>query len=432
MYKLVVGGYAYYDDEIPANLSITMNAGSSGFSVGNIAAMSISGTVPYHLNLIDHNEQIRLYKRSNNTWSLLYCWFMKDATIYDNSSLSFSGVDVAAFTSNDYSIQYTQKGGVNKGVYSYDTIGTQVSTTIPTTLQTLCGVSVNVTACSSATVNNAAQGNVWATDPDTTQMITCYSTQSIKSTLEEVAKFDGCNYYTRYYVSSSAPDYVDHATLLKVQYSQLVISGEYTPLTVGAAGSTFRQIEIGSSDSNYEFYSTGNEFVRVDKTYHSQFSLKDTMRITSSFMNLQTLGQDHKFHAIDKDSLKPNNCLTIIGRGSGRQFTCQKAKIDELLETGQFLTPMSYLTFSQDTYTGDQFVLTSAQYFLTRDGIYASLSGSARSISDFDYVGSTEKRVRQKMNLNYNYGGTSMTPQGIVFKATADTTRVDQGGDWNG
>ena len=36
------------------------------------------------------------------------------------------------------------------------------------------------------------------------------------------------------------------------------------------------------------------------------------------------------------------------------------------------------------------------------------------------------------MNMNYNYGGTSMTPQGIVFKATADTTRVDQGGDWNG
>jgi len=45
--------------------------------------------------------------------------------------------------------------------------------------------------------------------------------------------------------------------------------------------------------------------------------------------------------------------------------------------------------------------------------VYASLSGSSRSISDFDYIGTTEKRVRNKLDVGQEYGSVVFTDGGI-------------------
>lgn len=376
-----------------------MNAGGSGFSVGNIATTTISGTLPYHQNLIDNNSDIWLYKRSNNTWALMYCWFMKNGTIHDNSSLSFSGVDAAAFTSNNYAVGW--QTDPDRGVLSYDTIGKQVSETIPTTLSTLCGSTITVTPCNSNTVNTAC-------------LVDRQATKSIKSTLEEVAKFDASNYYTRC-TSESA------ATLLKVQSSGISIS-EYAPLTVGQYNTSIVCVKVRGSKGTDPVY-----------TYGNAGSARGTLDISCAYVDgLSTWytqvedGVNIKYAQSIK--VEPTSYQALVGSGSGRVFSCEKAYVEDSMVTGEFLVPMSYITFTHDTYTGNQFILTSAQYFLTSEGVYASLSGSARSVSDFEYVGTTEKDVRNKLDMNRDYGGCMFTwNEGIKWKENPDTEAVNSG-----
>ena len=71
------------------------------------------------------------------------------------------------------------------------------------------------------------------------------------------------------------------------------------------------------------------------------------------------------------------------------------------------------------------YYICSANYVLTKQGIYASVSGTARSISDYDYVGKTEKQLRGKLAMEYNYGGTVMTQDGIQLVETKETTEVN-------
>lgn len=414
-YKLVVGGHAYFDDEIPANLSITMNAGGSGFSVGNLATMSISGTLPYYLNNLNNLSEIQLYQRGSPIgdtpiWNLRYEWRLKNATLTEQSSFTFSGVDAMAFTNNDYAIQWTDTKPTNpknhyrrEGTTAYDTIGTQVSSTIPTTLSSLSGMAIGVDSCDSETVNNLIQGDYQAT-------------KSIKSTLEEVAKFDASNYYVRC-------TGVGQAQLVKVQTSEILVTGDYSPLSVGQYNPPILGYQISGSDSNVEPY-----------TYGNPSSAKQTMTVTAAFVDslcqlIVVEGKPNQCGTSPKKRVEPTSyqALANANIGSGRQFTCQKAYVENMFESGQFLVPMSFVNFSQEVYSNRQFVLTSAQYYLTSEGIYASLSGSAKAVSDFEYVGTTAKRVRDKLSLNYDYGGTMFTQSGIVFDESHDTTQVDSG-----
>lgn len=362
-----------------------MNVSANGFSVGNLATVTISGTLPYYNNLIDRNGQINLYLHQTN--QLIYCWFISSATVYDNSSLNFSGVDVMAYVNNNYAISWTE---TSAGVTAYDNIGTQFQTAASTISALLPSMSVTIQPNGNGTVNASNQGDF-------------QSTWSIKSLLEASAKFDAVNYHTVY-------SDVSHAVLTKISTAITTVS-DYAPLTVGAANPSINRVMVSPSDNSaqvYDYTSSGGVVTPAG-----------TMRIVTPFTHLYGTG-----HVIEDGQpktvtqypvdIEPTNCEQLLGMGIGRIFSCQKVYVG----TATFFTPMTYLYFSHDTYTTNQFVLTHAQYQLTTIGIYASVSGTTKTVSDFDFVGTTEKRVRDKMNLNQEYSGIVMQSNGLYLVPT--------------
>lgn len=490
-YRLVVGGVSYRNDEIPANLAITMNVSAQGYSVGNLATVTISGTVPYRNNLIDRNSMILLYvtPAGSESEALIYFWFLKSATVYDESSLTFSGVDAMAYTSNDYAIHFTKTkvDGVEVCT-AYDSIGTQFQTAA-TTISSLCGTTVTIQPNGSGVVTNANQGDY-------------RTTNSIKSLLEESAKFDAVNYYTQCNADLSA-------SILKVASSTTILY-DYAPLTLGAIPPTINRVMVSLGD---------NSDVKYDYTGSASPTPAGTVSIQTPFLRLYSTNQMSVIQA------EPTNCQGLLGESTGREFSCAKAYVGIY----NFFIPMTKLIFryDTDTYTysemitwddltysigtgtntdvvgfrvwgpwtdteirsihigyirssrsrqvwqeiptsvlpiaegsyydliweDDTFtnesntnheivsisdasasvqiirknsshkevsglVLTHAQYYLTTLGIYASISGSARNVSDFDFVGTTEQRIRNKINLDQPYNEIIMSKEGLLLTPT--------------
>lgn len=370
-----------------------MNCAGNGFSVGNLATVTISGTVPYKNNLVSRNSPILLYVTppGEQSETLIYVWFMKDYTVYDNSSITFTGVDVMAFVSNNYAINaqwlYNSSGEITG--LTYDTIGTQFQTAA-TTLGTLSGITVTINPNSSDTVKGANQGDF-------------QTSWSIKALLEASAKFDAVNYYTSYTSVSTA-------TLVKVASASQVIT-ECAPLSVGGLNPTINRVTVSASDS---------KDIKYD--YHGQqaATAAGTMTIVTPFIKMYNR-QGSIRPAPDEPyetqfqvpiEIEPTNCDDLVDDKFGEVFSCQKVFVG----MSEFLTPMAWMYFPgvQD----HRFCLNHAQYQLTTMGIYASVSGGSRNISDYEYVGTTEKRIRNKIDLDQSYGEIIMTREGLCLTPT--------------
>lgn len=365
-----------------------MNCAGNGFSVGNLATVTISGTVPYKNNLVSRNSPILLYVTppGEQSETLIYVWFMKDYTVYDNSSITFTGVDVMAYVNNNYAINIVE---TTTGVTAYDTIEAQFQTAA-TTLGTLSGITVTINPNSSDRVKAANQGDF-------------QRSWSIKSLLEASAKFDAVNYHTSY-------TDVSHATLLKVASSETVIT-ECAPLTVGGSNPTISRVTVSSSDSNSVAYD-----------YHGQqqTTAAGTMVITTPFIRLYNRidqirpapGERFEQQYEVPVDIEPTNCSDLVDGKFGEVFSCAKVYVGVY----EFLTPMTWMLFpGVQTH---RFCLNHAQYQLTTMGIYASVSGGSRNISDYEYVGTTEQRIRNKMNLDQAYNEIVMSKDGLYLTPT--------------
>lgn len=376
-----------------------MNCAGNGFSVGNLATVTISGTVPYKNNLVSRNSPILLYVTppGEQSETLIYVWFMKDYTVYDNSSITFTGVDVMAYVNNNYAInahwiyEENPPPGEPPEIIGlvYDTIGTQFQTAA-TTLGTLSGITVTINPNSSDAVKGANQGDF-------------QTSWSIKSLLEASAKFDAVNYHTSY-------TDVSHATLQKVAASETVIT-ECAPLTVGGSNPTISRVTVSSSDSTNIAYD-----------YHGQqeTTAAGTMVITTPFIRLKNRtgsirpAPDEQYQQQYEVpvSIEPTNCRDLVNGKFGEVFSCAKVYVGVY----EFLTPMTWMLFPE--VQTHRFCLNHAQYQLTTMGIYASVSGGSRNISDYEYVGTTEQRIRNKINLDQAYNEIVMSKDGLYLTPT--------------
>lgn len=376
-----------------------MNCAGNGFSVGNLATVTISGTVPYKNNIVPRNSPIELYVTppGEQSETLIYVWFMKDCTIFDNSSVTFSGVDVMAYVNNNYAIEAhwvydpSPPPGQDPEVVGlvYDTIGTQFQTAA-TTLGTLSGITVTINPNSSDAVKAANQGDF-------------QTSWSIKSLLEASAKFDAVNYYTSY-------TDISHATLQKVASSETVIT-ECAPLTVGGSNPTIDRVTVSASDSTVIAYD-----------YHGQqqATAAGTMTIVTPFIRLKNHdapirpapGERFEQQYEVPVDIEPTNCSDLVDGKFGEVFSCTKVYVGIY----EFFTPMTWMYFP-DVET-HRFCLNHAQYQLTTMGIYASVSGGSRNISDYEYVGTTEQRIRNKINLDQAYNEIVMSKDGLYLTPT--------------
>ena len=390
-----MGGYTYDDSEIPAGLKIVMNSSANGLSVGQTAAMTISGTLPYHNNLIDRNTTITLYKGLQRSgvpqviydYTAIYIWFMKDCTIYDNSSISFTGVDPMAFINNSYTI------GLNPGVDTegnpievYDTMAQQLGTA-QSTISDLCGHTTYI--LSNAGPDRLDKQPQW----------------SIKQLLEAVGSYLGVNWYCVY----NTDIYISGI----VTYSEAIFTySECTPLTVGPVAPNVHRVRVFKEDK---------EVPVLNRQEHETLDMYGIYEFTSGIV---TDASTMKVVTPLMRNDSPTSQFTdLLGMNFGRPFSCAKVPVGT-----SFIPPFSYIGFTGSGFATGQFYLTHAEYSLTTEGMYASISGTTKAISDYEYVGKQEVALKSKVNVNTNYAGTIIDQKdGLEFNETETTVAVNSG-----
>lgn len=372
-----------------------MSIPSNGYSVGNLSTTTISGTVPYRNNTPVRNGQIKLYTVTDygtqeEQRTLIFTWFLKDCTIYNNSSVTFTGVDAMAFTSNNYAVGRDSYG-------NEDTIGVRFNIAA-TTISSLCGATVTIEPSASGTVNNMRP----AIDANKT-------TDSVKNLMQMVAKFDCVNYYTECTLSSI------RLTRTSGSETTTITDSDYSPLTIGISSNTIAGVRV-KNDKSVVFAPTPINLKKME--------LEIPIPEDYGIYELGNLGSRADTMEIDTpiatSDTPTSQFSALIGKNFGTQFSCANIKVPY----NELFIPMTKINFPNDNRA---YYIANADYRLTSLGIYASISGTAKAVSDYEYIGKTEKELRGKLALEYNYGGTCLTQDGIQFVATkrAEDTPID-------
>lgn len=398
LYVLTMGGAEWDNDELPQGLKISMSTPAQGYSVGNLATMTISGTVPYKLGTYTRNTLINLYEKFVNeqgqetSRTLMFTWFLRSCMIYNESSITFSGIDAMAFTNNNYSI------GQDPNTGEIDTIDIQYSTII-STLSALTNTPITVERPNYSDVKSLR--------------LPRQSSWSIKSLMEATAKLDCGNYYTLCHGSSIE---------LKKNYGdQVVISSadDYEPLSLGVAQTPISMVMVYQTDMELPTPNTGEGETLEDYGIFqkaigsSQPTLATTMKIVTPFITPD----------FDMDEYESN----LSGKSFGTEFSCKKVKMPSYLPSGgYFFTPMSQIIFGSDY--SKYYYICSADYSLTSEGVVASVSGTTKSLSDYEYIGETEKSLKKKIEAEHNYHGSCFSiTDGLTYSATDSTVVVNSG-----
>ena len=105
-----------------------------------------------------------------------------------------------------------------------------------------------------------------------------------------------------------------------------------------------------------------------------------------------------------------NNFQQLIGKNFGTEFSVSNVKMRYFIPVG---TRIYLPNVSENYYT----YATSINYSLTETGVFASISGSARDLSDNYYLGSMEKDMEQRIKIDEVYKNAVMSKNGFYLTA---------------
>lgn len=357
---LEVGGVPYTNDEIANDVTISTSVSSEGYSIGNCTSCSISGTLAYKYNDLQKNAFVTLYRKySDGTKVLFYQWMLTDYSVYDKKSVSFSASDAMMFAENAYGM--TQS------------IGHQLQVAAET-----------ITNLSGLTVTIDVPNNVG------TKYVYDVSGWTIRQLLSYVAAVAGSNYkveipeYGKANFVLSALDYVE------------VSKDNYAPLTIGAADTKISCVDIrqkNNADPDTSDSTTLESYGIYRVVGSEPVTPAGTLKVISPIA--------------DADCLTSTALSSLIGKSFGTEFSCPSVKVDRIL------SPLTQIKFEGETAT---FYVSSATYRLTVMGLIASVSGTARALSDYEFVGTTQKDLQQRVALGLAYGSCKITQaEGVVW-----------------
>lgn len=376
-FNLTVGGQSYSDDDISNDLSISVSSGADGLSVGQCCTSTISGKVLCKLNIkpTSLNSLIVLTCFQNGQEKMQYTWFLQSYSVVDNKIIEFSGVDAMAFIDNEYPMEGT------------------VSSQITAAAKTISEISGQAIAIS---------------DPGYTQEnISGYSGWNIRTLLQYASVYSAVN-YTALFNSRNSNGEIRIKT---IDTSQTIFISEdnYSSLSVGAMPPTIKQIRVSTGEENDPILGKGETYDE-----YGIFYLVTKTNNTSGMINL--------ICPWAKSNIKTVGDLpSLIGRSFGTEFNCENAFVDDLYP------PFTKIQFGG--YNGDDdFYISNANYKLTRNGIFASISGSTKSLSDIEYYGKTETELKTKVALQMGYKYGFITQEdGIYWDDSAVEENIDYG-----
>lgn len=384
-YIIEVGGMSYNDDEISNDVSISVSAGSSGFSVGQCCSSSISGSLLHKGGelKVKNNSILTLYCRKRevglNDYKtvLIYKWFIKSFSLENKTIIHFSAVDAAAFADNEYPMEN----------------GARVAQHIK---------------AAQAMISNLAQTTVEIAEPAFSQYyeVKNQSGWSIRTLLNYASVYGACNYAALLNLAKMQSDSM-RIFIIDTSQSVNITEDNYSNLSVGIIGATITQIRVSQTDIKDPVLEAGMTYDDFGIYYLSNPANK------SNVLSLVCPWVEENIKSV-------GSLVGKIGSSYGTEFSCDNVKVDELY--------CPYVQVNFAGFEGYTFYISNASYKLTSIGIYASVSGDTKSLSDFEYIGKTETELKTKVALNMGYkSGFISQENGIYWDDSAVQEMINSG-----
>lgn len=376
-YIIDVGGMTYTDDEISNDLSVSISAGSSGFSVGQCCSATITGTLVYKSGeqIVKTNSQLILYCYKNDEQPLIYRWFVKSFSVENKALIHFSAVDVMAFVDNEYPMEGT--------VASHIAAATEV-------IHELCGAKVEI-----------------SNPPFSQKKITNQSGWTIRTLLQYSSIYGAINW------AAITNDGEFKIKVIDNSYTVNFSEDDHSKLTVGMIGPNIQQIRVSVSDMEDPYLEEGMTYDDFGIYY-----LSNKTNLKSNVLNLVC-------PFADEDIKHVGDLRNKIGDSYGTEFSCDNVKVSEIYPPYININFGGFNSGPDNPFT---FILSNATYKFTTIGIFASMSGDTKSLSDTEYIGRTETELKTKVALNMGYkSGFISQENGIYWDDSAVQEMINSG-----
>lgn len=383
-YILELGGIHYGNDEISQDLSISVSGSSDGFAIGQCTSCSISGTVQYKHNALGKNGLITLYrKHSEDNLEIIYQWYIASYTTDGKTEINFTGNDVMAFAENSY-LSEIPKSMIPPSGTAKITISNQIQV-------------------AQQIISRLTNSEITIQMPNSSSYETEYSSGwSIRQLLGYAAVWGAKNYSVKILGYEKA-----QITYSNIQYFG-VNSDDFSQLKMGVEGNKVNCVKIGRTDNFDPAMRPGQtlEDYWIYSFYgNSPPTPAGTMEIVCPYVD---------------DTVKTNSAISsLIEHDFGTEFSCENVRVDKILPA---YTQIGFEGYNQTFY------ISNATYKLTPMGIFASINGGTKSLSDFEFIGKTEKALKSKIALDTNYGnmrisldkGAHWTDEGVEVDKTKE------------
>ena len=414
-YKIEIGSMQFTEKEISKDISISMSVSANGFDVGQIASCSISGSVICKFNAIIHrNDKVKAYVKSVSVheyndeqgihhrdetsltdWQLINVWFLKTAEKTNANILTFSAMDCIAFLDNNYYINYERDA--------------ETGEIIP---QTTTGHLAAIAEMVGTLANNLDNSIPFPRYCDDLQ-ISPQNSNNARTFIQNAAASGATNYR-----QGLSPLNEDNLIIEAFQFGAEIYSineNECEEFSIGFMGENIDTIILYCGSVNEL---PNNIFPEMYKYYNIYIiGSVPTGQYPKQATTLEINAQLAPFSAAAEE----NNFQQLIGKNFGTEFSVNKVKMRRFINVG---LRIKLPNISESYYL----YATSINYSLTETGVFASISGSARDLSDSHYLGGMEKDMEQRIKIDENYNNVMVSKEGLFLIAPKE----DGGNSGNG
>jgi len=392
-YRLYIDGFLFTSDRIGKDLSITNSISANGFSVGAIASCGITGKL-LMLNESDvprNNSEIVLQKRtktieqdteSYTDWFTIGIFYLKEIQI-TKKIMSFSGLDSAAFLDNNYYINYQRDDDGN---------------IIPQS------VSGHITAVSEMVANLINQQSYTIPRLCDDVVIQPTTQQNARTLIQKAAESGATNYRQKInYLENDENVQLENFTMGANTFT--LHSNQISDLSYGRKGEDIETIILYCG-------STTKLPTHVYPTMYQEYNIYiiGTIAVGSYPKAANTLEVQTPYYPFSA-AAGGGNFQNLLNVNFGTEFSVSTAKINEFIPIG------SEIYFADENLGDLKFYATSISYKLTVNGIFASISGTSRDVSDYFYVGGMQRQLMNKISLNSTYNNIYIDSSGVYLAA---------------
>lgn len=375
-YVLYVGGVRYTNSEISNSTSISMSCSGDGIDIGDVVGFSLSSQVKDKNGVISKGAFVGLFYLSDENEIPIFTGVISNYTI-DRGLLSFTAVDVIAFTDNDYTMSLSEEE-IGKSGGMQLPIGEQYKAANSLlTAYTGMGITVPV--------------------PSVANMFTADTGWNIRELFSKCAIFEGKNYYVEHSISTLT--------------SQKIVSefGNY----IGVSAKEHSTVSISSTDITIDCVQVSDkdntEPILIDGLTYEDWGI-------FRYTNGQPTPAGTKKYVcpfITKDNKDTCGAQALLGYSNGCSFSCENVLFTQLQP------PYTQIEFMEMGDAQPAFYIMQANYRLSRSGLIASVSGTTKSLTDAEFIGQNQKDLQKRIMLDVNYGYVSVhMREGIVWDDT--------------